>query len=349
MLNVDLIREISWVLSVASQQNMLDVPGEYIWAYPKNKSLDELKVRSCTIFSSGNAIKDAEINSFVQQSNIAAHLKDPWIVKKFEERFFNWVKENPNHKIKNLDLFKYTAFAAGSQETFSNFYLTNRNKRFRVFKGEYWWHMDVWSSLGLSWAYIEDDEIRSNDTVICSYPFALFGRKHPQFDWLLDEVKAKNCKLLLDFIYLPNTCNEVEVDLQHECIDEISFSFSKTFPVQCAKIAVRMLKNKPIDMMQISNDENICNRLSAGLGLDIMNNFPMNYMYEKYKDKQQFWCSKLGLTPSPVVHFGTGDDYTAYGKKHSNRWFSEFNNQQGRYNLGMLYENENLLYNLNYI
>ena len=148
---------------------------------------------------------------------------------------------------------------------------------------------------------------------------------------------------MVDFIYLPNSYQAVDIDLSADCIDQITFSFSKTFPVQCAKIAVRMCKTKPQDPMQMSNDENICNRLSAGLALDIIQKFPVDYNVKKYLDRQTYWCNRLGLKQTRVVHFGLGDDYTSFGRSDSAAWCSPFNEQQNRYNLGMLYENENLL------
>lgn len=345
MTNIELIKEISWVLSLASAKNKLDVPGEYVWAYPKNENFSELQARSRSIFSSGNAIKDPTVIEYVQTCDINKYLLDPWIVNAFEENFVSWLTANTKHNLQNIELYKYIAFSAGTQESFANFYLKNRNKRFRVLRGEYWWHMDVWSALGIDWAYIEDDDIKTNDITICSIPFALTGKKHKHLDNILEQSLKHNCDVMLDFIYLPNCTRPIEIDLAHDAISEITFSFSKTFPVQCAKIAVRLTKQKPNDPMQISNDENICNRLSAGLAYDIIQKFSVDYMARKYNNKQKFWCDKLGLNTSPVVHFATGEDYT----KGQPRWFSKFNNQQGRYNLGMLFENDNLLKSLGYL
>ena len=345
MTNIELIKEISWVLSLASAKNKLDMPGEYVWAYPEDENFSELQARSRSIFSSGNAIKDATVIEYVQACNINKHLRDPWIVKTFEDNFVSWLTADWIHNLQNIEIYKYIAFSAGTQESFTNFYLKNRNKRFRVFRGEYWWHMDVWTALGLDWAYIEDDDIRTNDITICSVPFALTGKKHKRLDSILEQCLKKNCEVMLDFIYLPNMTSPIEIDLSHDAISEITFSFSKTFPVQCAKIAVRLTKHKPNDPMQISNDENICNRLSAGLAYDMIQKFPVDYMPRKYYNKQKFWCDKLGLDTSPVVHFATGKDYT----EGQPPWFSKFNNQQGRYNLGMLFENEKLLKSLGYL
>lgn len=345
--DIDTIRQLAWTLSKASATNQLDIPGEYVWAFPKKDEFEEVRMRYRSIFSSGNSIKDPAVIDFVQQQNLSKYLLDPWTVEKFEEDFRPWVNAGKNYKLHNFELFKYIGFSAGTQESFLNYYLMNAKKRMRVFKGDYWWHMDIWEKAGINWAYIEDDDIQENDACICSYPFALTGDKHKDFDWLVDECNQKNVSLMVDFIYLPNSTDCVDIDLNAPCIQEITFSFSKTFPVQCAKIAVRMMKHKPQDPMQMSNDENICNRLSAGLAHSIIQQFPIDYMVTKYKDKQTHWCNKLGLTQTKVVHFGLGDDYTNFGRDTADSWCSPFNEQQGRYNLGMLYENENLLKRLN--
>ena len=341
--DINQIKQIAWVLSLAGATDQLDVPGEYIWAYPLSSGFEHVRLRTHGIFSSGNSIKDPEVTEFVQNQNINRHLVNPWVVQEFEQQFKSWISSGTRYRLHNFDLFRYTGFSAGSQESFINLYLVNKDRRFRIFKGDYWWHIDIWNSVGISWAFIEDDDLKPNDICICSYPFALTGDKHQNFDWLVDECNRVGIKLLVDFIYLPNSNNAVDIDLSAECIEQITFSLSKTFPVQCAKIAVRMCKNKPSDPLQISNDENICNRLGAGLALDIINAFPVDYNVTKYQDQQQYWCNKLGLIATKVVHFGRGDDYTSIGRADNHTWVSAYNQQKNRYNLGMLFENQNLL------
>jgi hypothetical protein len=309
---------------------------------PKSSGFEDVRSRSRSIFSSGNSIKDQSVIDFIQHTNINKYLLKPHTVGDFENQFMKWIATGSRYTLQNLDMFKYVGVSAGTQEIFINYYLVNKNKRFRLFRGDYWWHMDIWSTADIQWAYIEDDDLQPNDICICSYPFALTGDKHENFDWLVDECNHKGIELLIDFIYLPNSNNVVNIDLSADCIKTITFSLSKTFPVQCAKIAVRMCKSKPSDPMQISNDENIGNRLSAGLGLEVINAFPVDYNVTKYLSKQEYWCNALGLKQSGVVHFGLGKDYTSYGRD-SNMWFSSFNQQKNRYNLGMLYENEDLL------
>ena len=341
--SVKQIRTTAWALSLASAQNQLDIPGEYIWAFPPDSGFYHVRDRARSIFSSGNSIKDPTVIDFIQRTPINQYMLDPWSTSKFEEQFKHWIQTGSRYTLKNFDLFKYTGYSQGTQETFLNFYIMNKDKRMRVFRGDYWWHMDIWDKANFNWAYIEDDDIRPGDVCLCSFPFALTGHKHEQFDWLIDTCNQQGIDLLVDFIYLTNSTNITEIDLSAECIKTITFSFSKTFPVQCDKIAVRLCKEKPQDPMQMSNDENILNRLASGLAIEIMNNFAPDYMVDKYATEQAHWCKKLGLTPTSVVHFALGPNYTSWGRHEQLNWCSPFNQQQNRYNLGMLYENQNLL------
>lgn len=341
---LDRVNQISWALSLASADNKLDVPGEFVWAYPNDNKFYEVRSRSQSIFSSGNSIKDPDVIKFVQGLNLSPYLLDPWTVNHFQEQFPAWIRSGTRYQLDNFDLFKYVGFSQGTQESFLNWYMMHKDKRLRVFRGDYWWHMEIWTKANFNWSYIDDDPvITENDACLCSYPFALTGDKHRDFDWLVERCERVGADLLVDFIYLPNSNQAVNIDLSADCIKEITFSMSKTFPVQTAKIAVRMLKSKPSDPMQMSNDENICNRLSAGLALNLIEQFPVDYMVTKYLDQQSYWCGKLGLQQTKVVHFGLGENYTQVGRKTELNYLSQFNEQQNRYNLGMLYENEQLL------
>jgi len=347
--DTDKITKIAWALMTASVQNKLDVPGEYLWNIPVSHDFNEIRSKTWGVYSSGNCIKDKELIHFTDSVNPSKYLRDPWVVKRFEEYFSIWLKACPRYRFKGLDDFKHSCFSQGSQEYFLNFYITHRNRRFRIFKGEYWWHMEVWKKLGLNWAYIEDDDIDANDVVIISCPFARIGDEHPRQKELIEQCEKIGVPVMLDFIYLPNTTFDyLQIDLTPTCIKSLSFSLSKTFTVANARVALRMTREKVNDPMQISNDENVSNRLATGLGLECMQRFKIDYMVEKYHSEQIHWCKKLGLTPTKVVHFAEGKPYTDIGRMNGKRFYSEFNDQGNRYNLGPLFSNKKLLTELGY-
>ena len=344
--NTDKITEIAWALMTASVQNKLDVPGEYTWNIPVSDDFNEIREKTWSVFSSGNAIKDKDFIQFTKNVPLNKYLLDPWIVQRYEEYFPSWFQKCPRYQFNGIDEFKHTTFAQGSQETFINFYLQHRTRRFRVLKGDYFWHMECWKQQRFNWAYIGEDDIRPNDVVIISFPFPTLGDKHPQHDEVIEQCEKLGVPVMLDFIYLPNiTLDRVEIDLTPSCIQSISFSFSKTFPIANARVALRMTRQKISDPMQIANDENVSNRLAAGIGLEVMQNFDVDYMVQKYKHEQQHWCGILGLAPMNVVHFA-GD--TLMGRSNMRKFFSEFNDQQNRFNLGPLFANKDLLQKLGY-
>lgn len=343
------ITKIAWALMTATVKNKLDVPAEYIWNIPTNNEFHEIRSKTYSVFSSGNCIKDSEAIKTIESVNPSKYLRDPWITKTFEEYFPVWLRGCSRFKFQGLDDFKHGCFAQGSQEYFLNYYIMNRHKRFRVFKGEYWWHMEVWKKLGLNWAYIEDGDLDSNDVVILSFPFARLGDKHPEQENLLDMCDKIGVPVMLDFIYLPNsTYDSIDIDLRRSCITSLSFSLSKAFPIATARVAIRFTREKVNDPMQISNDENVSNRVAAGYGYEMMKKLPVDFMVRKYKKEQEHWCHTLGLTPTKVVHFALGEPYTDIGRMNQKRFFSEFNDQENRYNLGPLFANKNLLTNLGY-
>jgi hypothetical protein len=347
--DTDKITKIAWALMTATVRGKLDVPGEYVWNIPTNDEFYEIRSKTYSVYSSGNCIKDMDAIKTIESVNPSKYLRDPWITKKFEDYFPQWLTACPRFNFQGLDDFKHGCFAQGSQEYFLNYYMTNRNKRFRVFKGEYWWHMEVWKKMGLQWAYIEDDDLQANDVVILSFPFARLGDKHPRQEELLDACDKIGVPVMLDFIYLPNSTYEsVDIDLRRDCIDSLSFSLSKAFPIATARVALRMTRQKLDDPMQISNDENVSNRIASGLGYEMMQKLKVDYMVDKYKDEQNHWCRVLGLEPTKVVHFALGKPYTDVGRMNQKRFFSEFNDQENRYNLGPLFANKKLLTSLGY-
>ena len=338
------ITQIAWLLMVASTQNKLDVPGEYLWNIPANGKFHEIRSKTWSAFSSGNCIKDKPIIEFIENVNPSKYLRDPHIVKRFEEFFPHWLTSCARFKLDGLEQFKHSCFAQGSQEYFTNFYLMNRHKRFRIFRGEYWWHMEICDKMGLRWAYLEDDVLSKDDVVILSHPFANLGDEHPQYKDLIHQCERMGVPVMLDMIYLPNSTEEqMTIDLNPTCIKYLSFSLSKAFPIANARVALRMTREKILDPIQISNDENVSNRLATGLGLEMMQAFEVDYMVKRYAQEQQHWCKALGLKPTKVVHFALGEPYTEVGRDKNKRFFSKFNDQQNRYNLGPLFVNKKLL------
>ena len=251
----------------------------------------------------------AAINDeYVIQSMIAdlSNLNNKDINRKFCIEYLEWIKDHSNTHL-GLDEFNYAVYSQGTSESFDKFYMKNLNRRFRIFKAEYLYHQLAWRNSKLEWAFIEDDKLHKNDAVIISYPFADTGNKHKQMDFILHNCSALGIPVLIDCAYY-TISSDLVFDFRHDCITDITFSLSKTFPVAHARIGMRLTKEDDDDTLFVYEKANYQNRLGAALGLSLINLNNPNYIVEKYKNRQQEFCKISNTIPSNTVLFGLGND-----------------------------------------
>jgi len=110
-----------------------------------------------------------------------------------------------------------------------------------------------------------------------------------------------------------DVCNNINFDLSFNCITDVVFSLSKTFPVANARIGIRFTKTDDDDLMFVYDKMNYNNRLGSHLGLNLLQNFSPDFVYNKYKSKQLECCSVLNITPSNTVLFGV-DNFKKYNQ-----------------------------------
>lgn len=247
------------------------------------------------------AIPDADVNSRVANSiseyalkNISlSHLND------FVHGFKDWINKP--------ELYQYDAdFSSGTTQAFDSFYFRQRNKRFRCFVGEYFYHLKTWESNGVNWSFISDSApLSEGDALVISYPFCDTGNFW-DIESVLKKCDSLNIPVLLDMCYYPLTQGNL-VSFEHISIDTITFSLSKTFPVANYRIGVRYTKPHINDGQKLHHSINYNNMLSAFIGKRLMETFDSTHIYNIYKCKQQQACEYFGIEASDSVLFGIGD------------------------------------------
>jgi len=255
-------------------------------------------------FGHSAAINDSDVLEAMQDIDLTK-LSDVNINKEFCKAYLEWIKSH-SHTNRGLEQFKYAVYSHGTSEAFDKFYLKNLNRRFRIFKSEYLYHQLAWRNSKLDWKYIEDARLDKNDAVVISYPFADTGNKHEKMDFILQNCSAMGIPVLIDCAYYTISTG-LEFNFNHECITDITFSLSKTFPVAHARIGMRLTKEDDDDTLFVYEKANYQNRLGAILGLKLINNFNSNYIVNKYRDTQLEFCKLTKTKPSSTVLFGLGD------------------------------------------
>lgn len=236
------------------------------------------------------------------------------IADEFCEQYYHWLFTSNNHTVLGYNDFKFKTYSQGTTEAFDKFYIRNKDKRFRVFSTEYMYHQLVWRNSWPNWKFIEDDDLRENDAVIISIPFADTGDKHHLHDAVLEKCNKLGIPVLIDCCYF-SISTGLKIDLTHECITDVTFSLSKAFPIAHARIGMRLTRIDDDDSLFVYQKSGYNNRIGAALGLEFINNFACDYIPSKYKEKQQQFCELLEVVPSKTVLFGIAQsNWTEYNR-----------------------------------
>jgi hypothetical protein len=281
-------------------------------------------------FGSVHCIKDPdiekEISEIIEKSIGNDCLNDSEINSKFVQRYFDWINDTKNNKLLGLENFNNLSYSNGTTESFDKFYMKYRHRRLRYFSGEYLYHVAAAKFSFDQSATIEDDDIRDNDVVVISLPFAGTGNKHPHTEYILDRCDALDVPVLIDCCYF-GVCSEIEFNFNHPSIKDITFSLSKNFPVQHLRIGMRASRDQYDDLLAIYNRNAYLNRIGAAVGLELLDRYDSDYNFNTYRTTQEDFCKILDLSPSNCVFFGTSTtQYHEYnrGTKENRLCFSKY-------------------------
>lgn len=266
-------------------------------------------------FGNAFSISDRAVLETLNQSfNVLNAVDDSSIHTNFLNRYIEWILSTKNNSIQGLEHFPYACFTNGTTEAFDKFYSKHSSRRFRFFKGEFVYHRLSCRNNSYDWKYIEDDVLGKNDVVIVSLPFSDTGNKHEDLDKLLQICDTLDIPVLLDCAYF-GICADIEINLNHPCIKEVTFSLSKTFYSAYLRIGMRLTRTDDDDPLFVTNKMGYVNRLSAYIGLKLLNTFGPDYIYNTYRERQLEYCKILGVESSNCVIFGIGDDrWTDYNR-----------------------------------
>lgn len=268
-------------------------------------------------FGSSSNISDPETMSCLEnyRPNLLEIFNQRDLADQFCDRYKKWMCSTKLNSYVGLDQFRHSAFSNATSESFDKFYMRNNKRRFRCFRAEYIYHQIAWRNGWPNWKYIEEEEeIKSNDAIVISFPFSDTGNKHHLQNQVLEKCCELGVPVLLDLVY-SHMASGLEFDLTYPCITDVTFSLSKVFPLSFARVGMRMTRTDDDDTLFVYQKINYNNRLGAALGLHFIENFPVDFLVTKYKSVQEEFCKQLGVEPSHTVFFATGgDDYSEYSR-----------------------------------
>lgn len=255
-------------------------------------------------YHQGKYIDDPTALEVVGRCFVSNAIDDTTITSRFLKNYREWILSTENNQINGLEKFTISDFTQGCTESFTQFYLKHRHRRFRIHKGEYGSHLSHFQHL--DWCWIEDEPLAFNDVVIISLPFANTGN-----DYLYRETmrvcSSLQIPVLVDCCWF-GTCADINFDFSWPCIEQITFSLSKTFPVSRLRIGARFSRFNLNDGITDLNKVDYINRFSAFVGNTLLSNFSPDWLYDEYRFRQLSLCEKINVSPSSCVTLATSED-----------------------------------------
>ena len=246
--------------------------------------------------------KNEAIQNFIKNERSLNHDN---VKNEYFQKFKDWMFST--HNIKGYQQYNEFCYTHGTTESFSQFYIRYRNaKTLRLKRGDYFYHsmmQKLWYVDNFAW--LDDDEIKEGDVLIISVPFSQTGNVPEDLEEILDQCDEKSVPVMIDMAYL-NISTGLEVNLDHKCIEYVTSSLSKVFPLEFNRVGIRLQKKKFEDQLYVINEDgyNYINLQNCYVAKQLMDEFPADYIYKKYLPMQQQFCEDLDLEASQCVIFG---------------------------------------------
>lgn len=219
-----------------------------------------------------------------------------------------WIHRTRLNSVMGLERFSERDLINGTTQGFDEHYFRYADRRLRFFRGEYAYHRRIVPD----WAFLEDEALKENDTVIVSWPFCSTGAEHPSMRAMLDEALRLKVPVLVDAAYF-GTCHGLAFDFSHPAIEAVCFSLSKGIGLGNIRSGIRYSFYKDDLPIRQQNRFNHTVLSAAKIGLHMMAAFGPDFLPEKYREIQAEVCKDAGLTPTPCMHLALGGgDWSDY-------------------------------------
>lgn len=299
--------------------NSIKLAKQLAWSVTSKKIPNFHAARSAVkhFYSGSRAISDQEVIATIKQlPPIADMIYDYGVINKFEQSFGPWLQQHSSNSIQGLENFE-PDIAQGATQSFDSFYIKHADKHWKMFYGEYFYHTLMAVNLNKPWNFISSvNQLVHGDALVISIPFCDTGNQVDGIDTILAHCDKHSIPVLLDCAYFTIASN-IKLNLDHPCIETVAFSLSKTFPVAHARVGMRYTRPNHKDGQKLHSKINYDNRVSAAVGLSMINTYPSDWIVNKYQEPYNRLTKLLNLTPGNSIMFAEGDEsWVEYGRKN---------------------------------
>lgn len=293
----------------------------YVIALAENPQSDfySSRGRAHSLYIGSKVEADLDFTTWLHNTlttrEIAESVKSSSCLIDFENQFTSWILNHNSNQIHGLENFE-PDYSEGSTQAFDSFYFRHRQRKFKCFVGEYFYHIKTWQANSVNWSWIDTiDDLQPNDALVLSIPFCDTVIQRDDYNELMTRCNQLGIPVLLDLCYYIIS-DHLNINLNHNCIDTVAFSLSKAWPISTARIGMRYTKPSIFDGQKLHHSIGYNNNLGALVGSKIINQYSADWIYNQRKNKYNNICEILDLTPTQSVCFALGDSsWNQYSRK----------------------------------
>jgi len=247
-------------------------------------------------FTGSLAPNTIEINDVVNKTCIA-ELRKPLRLDQDRKRIEDWINASKRITLQGFDQLPYFSYSAGILDSMQTF-IFGRDTLFIPHK-MYYYHGELLSDKDINVKDAFTDEFIEGANVIFEYPSPHYSTE--EINNRIQKAKQKDCSIALDCTWMPITTETIDLDLSN--IDELYFSMNKTWPIHDLRPAFRWSRYKINDKQAFETDWGNYVKVPPNMFLILMEQFPYDYVYDRYVNDAQQIRKQFGLEITSVLWF----------------------------------------------
>lgn len=255
------------------------------------------------------AMYDREIHAFLSTLS-KEHFSDRENLReRFIETFDRWLTGSQWNEISGVETFPHRDFCVGVTHFLDDIHQMNGD-RVVVVEGDYRYHWRLRPNISVR----TPSSLSQGDVLILAAPFPSLGDLHPDTKHFLDRALELSVPVYIDSAWYGCT-RGFNFDYNHPAVRSVGFSLSKGLGLGANRIGVRYSRERENGPITIMNDHNMCINVLMWYGIQFIDRFGSDYMWNKYGELYEEVITGLGLTPTRAIHLAKESD--EHGNLHA--------------------------------
>lgn len=202
------------------------------------------------------------------------------------------------NQLKGFDAFPQHELILGCQQYIDNLISKKGIKGLQIFEHDYNYYKKISPRI----QYVTLETLTADKPLLMAMPFPGHLGTHRQMEEILQKCNDNNIEVHLDCAWLTSAF-DIDFDFDHPCIKSFAMSFSKAYCLHWNKIGLRWTRSKDnTDTVTILNVSNAISKSNLYVARKYMENFTIDHLVKKNKDRYLDVCRQLKLRPSNIIH-----------------------------------------------